>query len=675
MDDTTFAFVKVPAPRIVPDTTSLLADTLLEIRSGSACTLTVTAAGTPPYTFHWYRDTLLVDSLSGDTLILDSLMPADSGLYYCEIKGRWGQARSDSVFIRWLPPINNAPVAVHDTFTIAEDGTLAITGEQSILNNNIEADGDTLTVVMVDSTKNGALTLTASGTFTYKPANNFAGADSFIYKVKDNKGAQSEPAVVRIIVSAVDDPPVALGQSVSLNEDGSLAITLSATDPEGSAIAGWEIPIRPKHGTLTGAGAVRTYMPEPDFFGADTFMFRVNDLVNWSDTGIVAITVLPVNDAPQWKNKLLEIEAAEGRALSIELADVFDKDPDGDSVYLKKVSGIGTLDAANWMWFFTVPSKSGDQLQSIIEVCDTGLQQLSNELTIQINVTDSMCELTINVVGKGTVEGAGIYSYGDSVKLIARPDTGAIFRNWSVNGSNAGQDTILTVKAADNISITAIFEGDPCFADSIAPEAPDLSVEVLSYNTVRLQWTKVNDNCGIYQYRIFKNEDSIPITSLDPTEQQYSVSGLNCAESIVFKVMAFDYSNNYSESQLVNADMQCPCNEPILKDVWFAVGGCSVNAISIKDHITEPGNQICDVDHYEVEFFNCHKYTTYFLPYEQFHFHPEPLAVQHPGKSGISITLSEENEECTSGCTARFRIYKIDKFGREAVSDWKYLGY
>lgn len=688
MDDTTFAFVKVPAPRIVPDTTSLLADTLLEIRSGSACTLTVTAAGTPPFSLYWYRDTELVDTLSGDTLILDSLMPADSGLYYCEIKGRWGQARSDSVFIRWLPPINNAPVALQDTFTIAEDGSLAITGEQSILNNDIDADGDTLTVVMVDSTRNGALTLAASGIFTYKPTNDFAGSDSFTYRVQDHKGAQSEPAVVRITVTAVndvpvvrksesitvlegktvavtsqklsvsdvdntpaelvytltrspengslmlgdsaiddsaaftqkniddgllrythdgsettrdtsafsladgnggtiaeivlpitvtavndtpyiaakldvsvveggakiispatitvrdndnstdelaftmlkaplygtlklsgtaldaggtftqedidssrltyqhnkgsnetkdslsfsvrdksgatitetvlririgavDDPPVALDQSVSLNEDGSLAITLSATDPEGSAIAGWEIPVSPKHGTLTGSGAVRTYAPEPDFFGADTFTFRASDVVNWSDTGIIAITVLPVNDAPQWKQGTVELSVKEGKTISLDLRSVFDKDPDGDNVAYTRKSGSGSIAGGSnvWSWTPGFNAAAASPASCIITATDNGSPAKSADITLSITVADSLCRLTTSVAnGSGTIRvegGRTMFDPGTVVRVTANPGTDYVFKNWG--GDAAGTDSITTVTVNEDKFVEAVF--------------------------------------------------------------------------------------------------------------------------------------------------------------------------------------------------------------------------
>ncbi|WP_159580862.1 Ig-like domain-containing protein, partial [Alteromonas sp. KUL106] len=55
---------------------------------------------------------------------------------------------------------------------------------------------------------------------------------------------------------------------------------------------------QPSNGTLSGSEASQTYTPNADFYGTDTFTFKVNDGTEDSDIGTVTITVTPANDAP-----------------------------------------------------------------------------------------------------------------------------------------------------------------------------------------------------------------------------------------------------------------------------------------------------------------------------------------------------------------------------------------
>lgn len=55
------------------------------------------------------------------------------------------------------------------------------------------------------------------------------------------------------------------------------------------------------HGTVVdnGDGSV-TYMPNPDFFGIDSFDYIISDGRGGTDTASVSIVVEPVNDAPSY---------------------------------------------------------------------------------------------------------------------------------------------------------------------------------------------------------------------------------------------------------------------------------------------------------------------------------------------------------------------------------------
>jgi hypothetical protein len=94
--------------------------------------------------------------------------------------------------------------------------------------------------------------------------------------------------------------PTAIAQSVALDEDGSLTITLGGSDPDGDTLT-FEIVDATSPGTLSAIDPVTrrvVYTPAADFHGSDSFTFRVGDGTLSSTPATVSITVRPVNDAP-----------------------------------------------------------------------------------------------------------------------------------------------------------------------------------------------------------------------------------------------------------------------------------------------------------------------------------------------------------------------------------------
>ncbi|WP_166832001.1 Ig-like domain-containing protein, partial [Thalassoroseus pseudoceratinae] len=93
-------------------------------------------------------------------------------------------------------PVNDAPVANDDAYSVAEDGTLTVTAN-GIIANDVDVDGDTLVASLVSDVTNGSLTLNANGSFDYTPNADFDGTDSFTYLVNDGT-LNSSPATVTI---------------------------------------------------------------------------------------------------------------------------------------------------------------------------------------------------------------------------------------------------------------------------------------------------------------------------------------------------------------------------------------------------------------------------------------------------------------------------------------------
>jgi N-acetylneuraminic acid mutarotase len=94
---------------------------------------------------------------------------------------------------------NVAPVAAGNSYSMAPGGVLVVGNEAGVLANDSDANGDSLTALLVTSTAHGILQFNANGSFTYSPAPGFTGVDRFSYRANDGL-ANSNAARVRIAV-------------------------------------------------------------------------------------------------------------------------------------------------------------------------------------------------------------------------------------------------------------------------------------------------------------------------------------------------------------------------------------------------------------------------------------------------------------------------------------------
>ncbi len=209
--------------------------------------------------------------------------------------------------------VNDAPVANFQAVSLAEDGAVAITL------SGADAEGDPLSFSLASSPAHGALTGTAPD-LTYTPEANFYGPDSFSFTVNDG-ALDSAPASVSITVTSVNDLPVANPQSLATNEDTALAITLTGSDLEGSALS-FSIASAPAHGSLSGTAPNLTYTPAANYSGADSFTFTANDGQASSAPAVVDLTIAAVNDAPLANPQAVTTAQDTAKAITLSGSDV-----------------------------------------------------------------------------------------------------------------------------------------------------------------------------------------------------------------------------------------------------------------------------------------------------------------------------------------------------------------
>jgi len=188
-----------------------------------------------------------------------------------------------------VDPVNDTPSATNQTVGAAEDTTLAITPAAG------DIDGDSLAFTVVDAPDHGSVTWDGTQ-FLYVPETNYAGADSFGYRVEDPAGG-SASATITIDVQAVNDAPVAYGQSVIATYNTAKTITLTGSDVDVNPLT-YSIVTGPTNGTLSGTAPNVTYIPNVGSAGADRFTFRVNDGAADSAVATVSITTQNPSGVP-----------------------------------------------------------------------------------------------------------------------------------------------------------------------------------------------------------------------------------------------------------------------------------------------------------------------------------------------------------------------------------------
>ena len=95
-------------------------------------------------------------------------------------------------------PANRAPVAGDDGAATDQDAPVVVT----VLGNDGDADGDTLTVTGVTQGAGGTVVVNPDGTLTYTPSGGFTGADAFTYTLSDGRGG-TDTGTVAVTVNAL----------------------------------------------------------------------------------------------------------------------------------------------------------------------------------------------------------------------------------------------------------------------------------------------------------------------------------------------------------------------------------------------------------------------------------------------------------------------------------------
>jgi gliding motility-associated-like protein len=199
----------------------------------------------------------------------------------------------------------SASATVTITITSVNDdpiltATPVTTQEDTPLNGNVtatDADGDALTITKDSDPSHGTVVFNPDGTYTYTPATDYHGDDSFTVSVNDGNSGTAT-ATVSITVNSVNDDPVITATPVTTPEDTPVNGNATATDVDGDVLT-FSKGSDPAHGTIiVNSGGSYTYTPAQDYNGDDSFTVSVDDGNGGIATATVTVTITPVNDDP-----------------------------------------------------------------------------------------------------------------------------------------------------------------------------------------------------------------------------------------------------------------------------------------------------------------------------------------------------------------------------------------
>ncbi len=243
-----------------------------------------------------------------------------------------------------INPVTGTPEPQPDTLSVMEDNFLLVSAAE-LLANDLEPDGDTLTILSVSAAVGGRVELNEDQTVLFTPARNFAGEGRFTYTVDDGQGGQASTTVT-VDVTGTNDAPIAAHDSYGMTgkdflrgtENTPIEIAIADLlandgDPEGDAIK-----IETVSGALNGDLVITDhgtiiFTPDPDFVGVTSFNYTISDVAGLVGGTTVSIYFDDVTDIPPVA-VTDTIVVTEDISQVIRIADLLanDTDADGDAV-------------------------------------------------------------------------------------------------------------------------------------------------------------------------------------------------------------------------------------------------------------------------------------------------------------------------------------------------------
>jgi len=322
--------------------------------------------------------------------VTDDVVKADSSL----------SADTGTVTVQALD--NREPHA-HDFATVAREDTILDFDIESFMQHVDDPDHSILElpedhrIVAVNNPDKGEASVEADGSVRFVPDDDYnsvqhGGVASFDYVVEDIVGNRSE-ATASITYTPVNDDPVAVGDVVtqSIFEEQTAFVSIAdllandydVDDNPGESSLAFDglVGSLSEHGSITVQGDRIQYIGNKDFFGDDSFQYRVVDDNGASDIGTAQLHVANVNDAP-----LVEFDAARADDSGTNiLRGLLKNDFDGDGDTLRIVNpSHGSVTGDGTALRFNADNRGHDYNMSITYGVTDGEETVQSRVDVHV---------------------------------------------------------------------------------------------------------------------------------------------------------------------------------------------------------------------------------------------------------------------------------------------------
>jgi hypothetical protein len=223
--------------------------------------------------------------------------------------------------------------AIDDQFAVINDGTPA---DFSILENDDCAGDEPISVVACDLPDRGGSCTPDGDKVRYTPAAGFVGFEEFTYTAQDAglEGGDDPPAVdqdtATVVVEVLPDEfPDAVDDTAMTLQNQSVIIDVLENDTLGNAPNAMAIETGPANGSATvQADDTIEYSSNFDFFGEDSFEYRLTDANGDSDVATVTVGVffvsgqVPIDIMPNSDGNNLNLRAGQGAGIDVAILSV-----------------------------------------------------------------------------------------------------------------------------------------------------------------------------------------------------------------------------------------------------------------------------------------------------------------------------------------------------------------
>lgn len=400
--------------------------------------------------------------------------------------------------------VNVVPVIGADQISVAEDTSVVF----NLLDNDSDADADTLSIISVSDPSNGEVTLLSDGEVRYTPADGFSGSDSFSYVVSD--GTAVATGQVSVSVNSVNDSPIANDDNASTDEDTAITVNVLSndSDPDGDTLTVTRITNTSSGSATANDDNTVTFVPAESFSGTAGFSYEVDDGNGATDTADVSVSVNDTNDAPNASDD--NASTSEDTAVVIDVLNN-DSDPDGDNLTVASINntrfGSASINDDNTITFTPADGFSGeagfsyvvddgnggtDTASVVIVVSDTNegpvavddIASTEEDDPVRVPVLRNDSDpdgdsLTLSVLTQPT-NGSATEAQGDSV--IYRPDTGFSGTDsftYEISDGNGGVST-----ATVTVTVSSLNAAPSAQADAVqVSQGESVTIAVLSNDT------------------------------------------------------------------------------------------------------------------------------------------------------------------------------------------------